>query len=224
DTGDSRYDQVLHRLMNPKPLRNELKPAPGELVFVCGSTWPEDEEVLAKAAAQLNGYGVRTVIAPHEPGEEHLAHIERKFRAAGLQTARYTKATSWEPGKVLLIDTVGILAELYQWATFAYVGNSMKRHAIHSVMEPLACGCITFMGPFHHNNREATSFKKIGAGDPPIGFTQVIRDAKELEQKILSLVNHPQLRQMKEKIRAEVKNRTGASQKVLSQIESLTKV
>lgn len=219
-TGDTRYDQVLYRLANPKPLKNELKPGPNEIVFVAGSTWAEDEAVLVPAAAQAARFGVRIILAPHEPSPSHLEALERQLRAAKVPSVRYTKTPSWEPGQVLLIDTVGILAELYQWATVAFVGNSFKRHAIHSVMEPLGCGCITLMGPFHHNNREALSFKKIGGATPPIGFAQTIHNSKEFESKLLELTNHPQLREMKEKIKTEVRSRSGASQRVLSEIES----
>jgi 3-deoxy-D-manno-octulosonic-acid transferase len=58
------------------------------------------------------------------------------------------------------VDQTGILAELYTQAQFAFVGGSFKK-TVHSVMEPLAAGCVTFVGPKHQNNREALAIKNV---------------------------------------------------------------
>jgi 3-deoxy-D-manno-octulosonic-acid transferase len=219
-TGDTRYDQVFYRLQNAKPLRENLKPKPGEVIFVAGSTWPKDEEHLIKAFPQLNQYGIRSIIAPHEPGAEHIALLQSQLKRAGLNSALYTKAEDWKPGQILIIDCVGILAELYQWGHLAFVGNSFERHAIHSVMEPLAAGCLTFMGPYHQNNREAVSFHRVTAFQPPIAFAQTISSGTDLSDRCLNLLNHPDFKNLKEAIRREVKRRCGASLTVVSKLET----
>ncbi|HEX4925537.1 MAG TPA: glycosyltransferase N-terminal domain-containing protein [Bdellovibrionales bacterium] len=218
-TGDTRYDQVLYRLKNPKPLRENLKPRSGEAVFIAGSTWPEDEDRLIPALAQLGRYSVRAIVAPHEPTPSHLAELEMKLKTAGCSSVRYTRAEHWAPGQVLIVDTVGILADLYQWGHIAFVGNSFQRHAVHSVMEPLAAGCVTLFGPYHHNNREALAFQKIQAA-PGVPCAQTITGPKDFEERILSLQNTPGFSELKETIRTEVKKRTGASLRVLEFLET----
>ncbi len=165
--GDTRFDQVLARLQHPKALKNDLKPTT-DLTLIAGSTWPEDEAVLIPAFVHLlqEQPDLRILLAPHEPSAEHLAHIEAQLTHLNLKSARYSQAQpqGWQ---VLVIDQVGILAELYTWGQIAFVGGSFRK-TVHSVMEPLAAGCLTLLGPYHHNNREALAF----AQQPLSGFAE----------------------------------------------------
>ncbi|MBC7371951.1 MAG: hypothetical protein H7326_10320 [Bdellovibrionaceae bacterium] len=155
--GDTRFDQVFHRLQNPKPLKLALKPSGEVPVLVAGSTWPEDERALIPAFIKLRGE-CQMILAPHEIQDFHLAAIERDLRSAGLTYCRYTRAHTWKDEDVLIADVVGVLAELYTWGNFAFVGGSFRKQ-VHSVMEPLAAGLPVIVGPFHTNNREALQFK-----------------------------------------------------------------
>lgn len=189
--GDSRYDQVLYRIAHPKPLKNELKPGPSENVIVCGSTWKEDEIVLVEAAKGMKEQtrpqtGIkpwRWVFAPHEPNEKHLSLLIAKLKESNLSYQLYSTAREWTTD-VLVIDQVGILADLYSWGTAAFVGGSFKK-TVHSVMEPLAQGCWTFVGPRHENNREAVIFQSKDVN----GLTAVrmILDAEELAEDLTEL-------------------------------------
>jgi 3-deoxy-D-manno-octulosonic-acid transferase len=159
-TGDTRYDQVLARLRNPKPLKEEFFTSIPQPLLVAGSTWPEDEAVLIEVVRQLNGK-VRFILVPHEPTVAHLMDLESKLLKSGLKSVRYSQVCQWPGGSILLVDQMGILAELYLKGVLAFVGGSYRK-TVHSVMEPLAAGCLTFVGPLHHNNREALEFKKLG--------------------------------------------------------------
>lgn len=155
--GDTRFDQVFHRLQHPKPLKKELRPSFGPPVLVAGSTWPEDERVLIPAFKALKT-PCQLILAPHEIQDSHLQELVRELERSGLSFIRYSTARSWGEEKVLLIDQVGILAELYTWGQVAFVGGSFRKQ-VHSVMEPLAAGLPVLVGPLHHNNREALVFK-----------------------------------------------------------------
>lgn len=154
--GDTRFDQVFHRLAHPKPVRAELKPA-GD-VLVAGSTWPEDDRVLLDVLPKVSG--LRVLWAPHELGEEKLRGLETRIAAAGRRCVRYSQAKEWSEGGVLLLDQIGVLAELYAWGRVAFVGGSFKKQ-VHSVMEPLAAGSAVLVGPHHLNNREALNFRDV---------------------------------------------------------------
>ena len=159
--GDTRYDQVIARLKTPKPIRDELFRQAKQRTIICGSSWPEDEVILLEAAKQKQDWNF--VLVPHEPTDEHLAHLENECKRLGLKSVRYSKAANWPPGSILLVDKIGILAELYRKGSVAFVGGSFRK-TVHSVMEPLASGALTVVGPFHRNNREALEFKKLHEG------------------------------------------------------------
>ena len=182
--GDTRFDQVFHRLQNPKPLKSELRPPQGTAVLVAGSTWPEDEEVLLPAFAALKSK-CKMILAPHEIHEDHMKTLESDLKRQGLTSCKYSSATRWNQEDVLIIDQIGILAELYTWGSFSFVGGSFKKQ-VHSVMEPLAAGLPVLVGPYHQNNREALVFKaKQIAGIPMV--TEV-HDSEDLAAKISVLI------------------------------------
>lgn len=218
-TGDTRFDQVFHRLSNPKPLKNELIPSPDEIIFIAGSTWPEDEKVLIPALAKLKGQKVRTIIAPHETTSDHLLALETQLRAAGLNYIRYSQAHHWLEDAILIIDQVGILAELYTWADMAFVGGSFKKQ-VHSVMEALAAGLPVLVGPHHKNNREALFYQKKSYSSGMI--VQVIHSAEDMIVLLERLIkNQPYGPQIKEEIRREMAKNKNSTQKLLLSIEKV---
>lgn len=211
--GDTRFDQVFARLENPKPLPIVFHQDAAKSMVVCGSTWSEDEEVLVKVISEAKDLKFNWVIAAHEPTEEHLSSLEKKLKAKGLASERLSNAK--DLSQILLIDRVGILAELYTKADIAFVGGSFKR-TVHSVMEPLAAGCMVFVGPYHFNNGEAMLFKDKQLDN---GFTPVIavNNAEEFAAKLKEIGQRP----LKDQIKQEVKNHQGATAKLLQRLSDL---
>lgn len=158
-TGDTRFDQVLHRLQMPNPVRTELRPSSETKVFVCGSTWPEDEEILLAAFPHWLAMGGKIILAPHEIATDRMNLLEAQLKAKSWTVSRYTAAKNWD-SQVLLIDQIGALQELYSWGHLAFVGGSFKEK-VHSVMEPLCVGIPVCVGPHHTNNREALQFQFV---------------------------------------------------------------
>ena len=215
--GDTRYDQVMERLENPKPLRDELFAGhEPQHVLICGSTWPEDEAVLIEACELAKQ--IDFVLVPHEPTPEHLATLEAQLSVRGLKSVRYSTATAWPAETVLLIDKIGILAELYQKGRLAFVGGSFKK-AVHSVMEPLGCGCLTFVGPLYRNNREAIEFCDVMTGaSPALPAVSVAATAEELAKQLSSaqtLLSADGTMRTTEQIKAAVRSRAGKSNLVV---------
>jgi len=182
--GDTRYDQVRFRLDHPKELPQSLKPEPGPLCLVAGSTWPEDEQVLLPAVQPLLRAGtLKLILVPHEPTAQHIADLKRQLEAHGISFALFSQDQPWADRQVLLVDQVGWLAELYAWGDIAFVGGSFRK-TVHSVMEALGAGLKTFVGPLHTNNREAIEFQNIlCAGIPAVtavasqqDFTRELQD------------------------------------------------
>lgn len=206
--GDTRFDQVLERLRTPKPIRAELQPD-REKTLVAGSTWSEDEKVLLEALPPLLlEQRLQLVIVPHEPTPSHIEALKNEFRKRNIPAALYSTAQEFKTG-ALIVDKIGILAELYQWGSIAFVGGSFKK-SVHSVMEPLAAGCMTIVGPYHRNNREAIEFQSLKADGQP--FVQIAKGAAEFRKAVESGLE--QSASASEHIRSAVAERGGASRKL----------
>lgn len=179
-TGDTRMDQVWQRMQSVGPDHpvRRLRTADTATLLVAGSTWPADERVLLPAAADwLAAHPTaRLVIAPHEPNAGHLAPIVRWAAQAGLPLRRLGEAeTQPDPGdgwRVLLVDRVGVLGDLYALADLAFVGGGFHDAGLHSVLEPAAFGVPVLFGPRHRNAREAGELvARGGAVEAPDGVT-----------------------------------------------------
>lgn len=220
-SGDTRFDQVFHRLENPKTLKSEFIPSPEDFVFIAGSTWPEDEAVLLPALEKLKNVHIQVILAPHETTPTHLEHLEKEMSKLGLRYVRYSQAQVWPAGSVLIIDQVGILAELYTWADIAFIGGSFRKQ-VHSVMEALAAGLPVMVGPQHRNNREALYYQKKNYSSGMI--VQVIHSSDDLIVLLQRMKKRQdQIPHIKEEIRAEIGKNRNSTARVLSSLDKILK-
>lgn len=216
--GDSRYDQVQFRLKHQQKIKSELQPEIEDLVFIAGSTWPLDEEKIFPFIAKNRN--LKVILAPHEVDPQHIHQIKEKLNSLNLHFACYSEASEWGPQQqILIIDQVGILAELYLWAQFAFVGGSFVKK-VHSVMEPLAAGLPVLVGPHYENNREAIEFSAIFVNElqmvTPIQTSEHFDDFIE---KYNSLSREQKI-SLRNKIKRQILARTGATEKILSWVRS----
>jgi 3-deoxy-D-manno-octulosonic-acid transferase len=161
--GDTRYDQVIQRrsVSGNKPAEvsgslHERLTAEGAFTLVAGSTWPEDEEVLLKGWKSLvqRTQNVHLIIAPHEVTEGHLASLEQNFKP----TSRFS---FYNGAKVIIVDSVGKLFNLYQYANVAYVGGGFGA-GVHNVLEPASWGAPVIVGPKHQRSQEVALLIESG--------------------------------------------------------------
>jgi 3-deoxy-D-manno-octulosonic-acid transferase len=193
-TGDARFDQVWRRvdaLDRTRPLLRLLAERRG-LTLVAGSTWPADEQCIVTALAALRTRGVawRAVLAPHEPTTDHLTALEARLERAGFSRARLPAddAAALPDVEVLVVDRVGVLADLYAVADTAYVGGGFGTAGLHSVVEPAALGVPVLYGPRHGSAREAERLAVAGGGF-------VVRNAAALQERLEELHVDAALRQ-----------------------------
>jgi 3-deoxy-D-manno-octulosonic-acid transferase len=175
-TGDTRYDQVWRRARAAEAAGPPLAPGPlgtgdgadagARFTLVAGSTWPADERALAEAwpAVRRQDGRARLVLAPHEPTPEHLAPIERWAAGERLACARLSAGAAAGQADVVLVDSVGGLAELYAAGDAALVGGGFHDAGLHSVLEPAAFGVPVCFGPRHANSRDAALLVGAGGG------------------------------------------------------------
>lgn len=216
-TGDTRYDQVAYRLSRPKPLNDELRPKMPTLIV--GSSWSADEKVILEGLSEtLKANRIKLILVPHEPTASHVQELSGRIEKADLSFALYSQGQSWDDKAVLIVDQVGILAELYTWADFAVIGGSFNG-SVHSVMEALGVGLVTLVGPDHLNNREAIEFQSISCNQHPL--VKSVGDAGALRDYVAEFLNDPELlRKQKESTRREFEKKLGAAAKLLNQISA----
>ena len=94
------------------------------------------------------------VLAPRQP--ERFGEVERLARDAGFVTMRRSELPiDAEPrADVVVLDTIGELAQLYQVATAVFVGGSLVDHGGHNILEPAIFGKPIVFGPHMQNFKE----------------------------------------------------------------------
>ncbi len=162
--GDTRYDQVWQRseeartkhIIPPQILR-------GKKTLVVGSSWPDDEAVILPAFRRVAQHdaGALMILVPHEPSVETLERLELELSRLQLRTVRFSDLNDYSNENVILVDSIGILMSLYQYADVAYVGGSFKQ-GIHNVLEPAVYGIPVLFGPRHDNSQEARVLAERG--------------------------------------------------------------
>ena len=160
-TGDTRFDRVCSIAARAKRLPEIERFAAGRPVFVAGSTWPPDEELLL---GMIDHYrDVKFIVVPHEIDPDR---IERLIGRIGRPALRYTQLTpetdSAEAG-VLIVDTIGILSSLYRYGRWGYIGGGFGA-GIHNTLEAAVYGIPVLFGPRFQKFKEARDLIKVGGG------------------------------------------------------------
>ena len=150
--GDTRFDRVIE-------IKNQQKQLPilegfttgADKVLIAGSTWPKDEQFLARYLAEHED--IKLVLAPHEINPSHLHQI---FQLLEGRYIRYTEATPLNIDKcrVLVVDTIGTLSTIYRYGHVAYIGGGFGV-SIHNTLEAAVYGIPVIFGPKWQKFREA---------------------------------------------------------------------
>src|SRR5262245_2522363 len=216
-TGSLKFDslQIPTPVAHGKPRERVLRYfrlPPNRVVLVFGSTVKGEESAVLKAFARvkLTVPSALAIIAPRQP--ERFVEVERLAREAGFATVRRSDLAidAGPKADVVVLDTLGELAQVYQLATAGFVGGSLVDHGGHNILEPAAFGKPIVFGPHMHNFAEiADTFVTKLAG------IQVQSD-HELEEALLSLVTDPVRRaRLGAAARALVEANRGAKDKTL---------
>lgn len=212
-SGDTRFDRVMERKRDAGEVGFDVS-KPGRRVVVCGSTWPRDESRVlpALAAVMAANDGVTAVIAPHEPLPDRVEALSSWAGSAGLSVARASGGVGEPDPRVVLIDTVGILAESYRMGDVAYVGGGFST-GVHSVIEPAIEGLPVLFGPQHDNSFEALRLRDAGAGF-------VVETVSDVEETLTRLLQDAPARDAAgDAARSYVESQLGATEKCVAAIE-----
>ena len=187
-------------------------------VIVAGSTMRGEETAVLQAFAKIKATQTHAIaiIAPRQP--ERFGEVERLSREAGFVTIRRSELPiDAEPrADVVVLDSIGELAQLYQLATVVFVGGSLVDHGGHNILEPAIFGKPIVFGPHMQNFREIA--EAFVANDAAIQ----VQTERELDAAMLSLVRDPVHRaRIGAAARALVEANRGAKDKTLAVLGEL---
>jgi 3-deoxy-D-manno-octulosonic-acid transferase len=190
----------------------------GRPVIVAGSTMRDEEAPMLQAFRSLKSSvnNPLLILAPRNP--ERFGEVVQMARSYAFVTARRTDLPiDSEPrAEVVVLDTIGELAQVYQVATAVFVGGSLVDTGGHNVLEPAVFGKPIVFGPHMHN------FKEIAEAFIAHDAAVQISSARGLEDALLALLTDPVRRaRLGAAARALVESHRGAKEKSLAVIAQI---
>lgn len=205
--GDTRFDRVLQTAASTKQIPVAAAFKGEEQVFIIGSSWPQDMQVLVPFI-QEHLSAMRFIIAPHEIHDTEIDQLVQLFAGKAI---RYSQA---EPGtaaayRVLVIDNIGILSSLYRYGSYAYIGGAFGK-GLHNTLEAAVFGLPLFFGPRYDKFQEAVDLVRLNCAFP-------IHNYSELALKYNKLKEQPDIIvKIKVKAEAYMNQQAGATGKIIT--------
>jgi 3-deoxy-D-manno-octulosonic-acid transferase len=222
-TGSLKFDslELPAATSHGKPRERVLRffrISPNRQVIVAGSTVRGEEGPVFRAFARVKkaSPSALAILAPRQP--ERFGEVERLARDAGFVTIRRTELPiDAEPrADVVVLDSIGELAQIYQLATAVFVGGSLVDHGGHNILEPAIFGKAIIFGPHMQN------FKEIADTFIANGAAVQVQSDREFEEALLGFLTDPVRRaRLGAAARALVEANRGAKDKTLAVIADL---
>ncbi len=189
-TGNLKFDVTERRTTRELDghWRQKLKIACRVPVIVAGSTHEGDEAFLMEAFRSLRPAveDLKLIIVPRDPRRSpSIVALCREFAASCSQLSSL-QADAW-PGcpDVVVVDTIGLLKELYGLASVAFVGGSLSSQGGHNPLEPAARGKPILFGP------DMRDFQRIAASLTQAQAACQVSDPQQLSSVLLRLLKEP---------------------------------
>ena len=210
-SGDTRFDRVWANAQHPKDLPLIAEFIGDHKVFIAGSTWPEDETLLATL---VNDYADwKFIFAPHEISDEKIDKLISLLPFNSV--IKYSQLTTQNPPtyhQSLIIDNIGMLSSLYQYVDIAYIGGGFGA-GIHNTLEAAAFGLPVIFGPNYSKFKEANDLIALQGG-----FS--ISNEPELKSTLAFLIEDIERYQaLRQKIKDYVQQNTGATETIVRAID-----
>jgi len=202
-SGDTRFDRVaqIAEKVEENKIVKDFKN--GQKLFLGGSTWPEDEKLISFLSSTYKN--LKIIIAPHLIDENHIQQIEEMFP----ESLRYSQANDKDLSyyKILIIDNMGLLSSLYQYADFAMIGGGFGA-GIHNTLEAATFGMPIFIGPNYEKFQEAKDLIQLGV-------INVVSSEEDLLKEVSKFLENEEKRLQSSHIsRDYVSGNTGATQMI----------
>ena len=171
-SGDTRFDRVI-QLSDEQVSFPIIEKFKGEsTLLIAGSTWELDEKILYDLLIN-SSVDFKLVIAPHLIDKEHIGNVLKRFE--DYSPILYSKASlvNLNKSRVIIIDSIGMLSQLYRYAKIAYIGGGFGV-GIHNLLEASTYGIPVLFGPNYKRFREAVELRDNGGGFPIVDSAECL--------------------------------------------------
>ena len=214
--GDSKYERVFESLKDFKkdnPLPEKI--TAGKKIFVIGSSWKDDEDVLLPAVDKILEFepSLLTVLVPHEPKLTKIEAIEKVFeqKYSNIRSIRYSEIDKYNGENLIIVDRIGILAGLYKIAYISYVGGGF-RTGLHNILEPVIFNVPVYFSNQNKNSDEDERVIEAGCG-------KIITDKKQFYRELrLVLKDESYRNKLSENCRKVFENSLGTADKIVNKL------
>jgi 3-deoxy-D-manno-octulosonic-acid transferase len=198
-----------------------LTVADGRAVVVAGSTMPGEHEIVLRAFERIRTLARNPllILAPRKP--EHFAEAASLARQYGFRTVLRSELAIDEEVRadVVILDTIGELAQVYQAATVVFVGGSLVPVGGHNILEPAVYGKPIVFGPHMQNFAEIAEAFLAGRAAVQVA------SGREMEDALIELLLDPEARApLGNRARALVEANRGARERTLAALAGLVPV
>ncbi|HML17176.1 MAG TPA: tetraacyldisaccharide 4'-kinase [Bryobacteraceae bacterium] len=168
----------------------------------------EDDAVLAALPRRS---GLVLILAPRKP--ERFDIVAQKLNRAGISFARRSHLSPIELPGVLLLDSIGELAALFERADVVFMGGTLAHRGGHNILEPAFFSKPVIVGPHMENFAAmANEFQNAGA-------IERIASAEALGPAVIRLLDDPSRRNaMGSKARELAMAKRGVASRIAEEI------
>ena len=158
-TGNMKFDQKIPDVNDRfnERLLNELNLGLENKIFIAGSTHSAEEDIILEVFQKLikKYSNLILILAPRHP--ERFSEVEKLVKKKGLAVYRKSQITKYQHlsrPQVILMDTIGELAQFYSIGEVIFVGGSLVNIGGHNILEPLVYKKPVIFGPYIQNVSE----------------------------------------------------------------------
>ena len=169
-TGNMKFDQKTPDTTDrqKEELLNELNLGLEDKIFIAGSTHSAEEDMILEVFQQLikEYSNLILILAPRHP--ERFSEVEKLVKKRGFVVHRKSQIKKYQHllrSQVILMDTIGELAQFYSIGEIIFVGGSLVNIGGHNILEPLVYKKPVIFGPYTQNVSEfVNALRESGAG------------------------------------------------------------
>lgn len=212
-TGDNRYDRVYQTLQEAETLPLIEKFKGTDFLLIAGSSYEREERILEGVFAKLF-CSFKIIFAPHFVDQAHIQSIEKRFGNISILYSQCSNETDFTGKKILIIDSIGLLANVYRYGNAAFIGGGFKHNGLHNTLEAATFGMPICFGPVVKRFPEA--YDLINAG-----VATIVNDKNDVLNWLQKLVcDKIYCEEIAIKSRAFISVHLGATKKVVESIKA----